>query len=81
MQKVEIFEPIYCRMLSIGMKTGAADTVMEEIARRAEENVSAGIERAIGKVEPALVIVMSLLVGLVLLSVMLPLMGIMSSIG
>ena len=79
--RTELFEPIYCRMLSIGMKTGAADTVMEEIARRAEENVSAGIERAIGKVEPALVIVMSLLVGLVLLSVMLPLMGIMSSIG
>ena len=79
--RTELFEPIYCRMLSIGMKTGAADTVMEEIARRAEENVSAGIERSIGKVEPALVIVMSLLVGLVLLSVMLPLMDIMSSIG
>ncbi len=77
----ELLEPLYCRMLSVGVKTGAADTVMEEISRRSEENVGAAIEKIIGKVEPALVIIMSMLVGLVLLSVMLPLMGIMSAIG
>ena len=79
--RTELFEPIYCRMLAIGVKTGAADSVMDEIARRSEENVQISMERTIGKVEPALVIIMSLFVGLVLLSVMLPLMGIMSSIG
>ena len=79
--EAELFDPMYCRMLSVGVKTGAADSVMEEIARRGEEAVEISIEKTIGKVEPTLVIIMSLLVGLVLLSVMLPLMGIMSSIG
>ena len=35
----------------------------------------------VGRVEPALVLVCSLLVGLILLSVMLPLMNIMAAIG
>ncbi len=77
----EIFSNLYCRMLSIGFKTGTADTVMSEIARRSEDDVDENIEKVINRVEPTLVIVMSLIVGLILLSVMLPLMGIMSTIG
>lgn len=79
--KAEIFPSLYCRMLSIGFKTGTADTVMEEIARRSEVEVNEDIESIINKVEPTLVIIMSLIVGLILLSVMLPLMSIMTSIG
>lgn len=79
--KAEIFPSLYCRMLSIGFKTGTADSVMEEIARRSEVEVNEDIESIINKVEPTLVIIMSLVVGLILLSVMLPLMSIMTSIG
>ena len=79
--KAELFSPLHSRMLSIGLKAGAADSVMEEIARRTSIEVNDEIDRVIGKVEPVLVVIMSVLVGLVLLSVMLPLMGIMSSIG
>ena len=79
--EMSLFDPIYCRMLSIGVKTGSADLVMDDIARRSEEAVEIAIEKTIGKVEPILVVAMSFLVGLVLLSVMLPLMDIMSSIG
>lgn len=79
--KADIFPSLYCRMLSIGFKTGTADTVMEEIAARSENDVNEDIESVINKVEPTLVIIMSLIVGLILLSVMLPLMSIMTTIG
>ena len=79
--KAEIFGSMYCRMLSIGFKTGTADTVMDEIARRSEEEVDENIESVINKVEPTLVIIMSVIVGVILLSVMLPLMSIMTTIG
>lgn len=79
--KADIFPSLYCRMLSIGFKTGTADTVMEEIASRSEDDVNEDIESVINKVEPTLVIIMSLIVGLILLSVMLPLMSIMTTIG
>ncbi|NLL63702.1 MAG: type II secretion system F family protein [Ruminococcaceae bacterium] len=79
--KAEIFPSLYCRMLSIGFKTGTADIVMEEIAQRSENDVNEDIESIINKVEPTLVIIMSIIVGVILMSVMLPLMSIMTTIG
>lgn len=77
----DILPPAYCRMLALGVRSGTGDTVMEELACRLQEESEAEIEAAVGRVEPAMVIVASLLVGLILLSVMLPLMNIMSAIG
>lgn len=72
---------IYCRMLALGVRSGTADTVIAEIARRLEDESERAIEARVAQVEPTLVIVTSILVGVILLSVMLPLMNIMAAIG
>lgn len=69
------------RLLSLGVRTGTSEAVMGEIAKRSEERALASIDSALGKIEPTLVIIISIVVCAVLLSVMLPLTGIMSSIG
>lgn len=76
-----VFAPLHCRMLAVGIRTGATDEVMEDIARRCDTSAQEAIDRYISGVEPTLVMVMSILVGIVLLSVMLPLAGIMSALG
>lgn len=76
-----LFSSLYCRMIAVGFKTGNIDSVMEEIAQRSADAVDDSIEGLIGKIEPSLVMIMSVIIGLILLSVMLPLMGIMSAIG
>ncbi|MEG1917251.1 MAG: type II secretion system F family protein [Oscillospiraceae bacterium] len=76
-----LLPPAYCRMLALGIRSGSGDTVMTEIARRLDLQSQESIEEKVGRVEPTLVIVTSLLVGAILLSVMLPLMNIMSVIG
>ena len=76
-----LLEPLDMRMFALGVKSGAADSVMMEIARRNEEKVNINLENLIGLVEPLIVVIMSVLIGLILISVMLPLMGIMSAIG
>lgn len=70
-----------CRLLELGMRSGSGDTAMGQIARRLEEDSELALEALVGRIEPALVLVTSLLVGIILLSVMLPLMHIMSAIG
>ncbi|NLB29109.1 MAG: hypothetical protein GX823_02620 [Clostridiales bacterium] len=75
-----IFSALHNRMIAIGVRTGSSDTVMEEIARRTADESNDRLETFVGKIEPTLVIIMSLLIGLLLLSVMLPLAGIMSAI-
>ena len=69
------------KMLSVGSVSGKADLAMSEIARRSDIDVRDNINRIVGRIEPSLVILSSVIVGVILLSVMLPLMGIMTSIG
>ena len=68
-------------MIAVGFRTGSSDPVMEEVARRSAEQVDDKIEAMLNRSEPTLVIIMSVMVGLILLSVLLPLMSIMSAIG
>lgn len=76
-----LFSSLYCRMLGVGVRTGTIDQVMEDIAQRSDRSAQDAIESYIGGVEPTLVVIMSVLVGIVLMSVMLPLASIMSSLG
>ncbi len=55
--------------------------VMKQIFLQYSEDINERIFQLISKLEPTLVAVLSIIVGLILLSVMLPLMGIMSGMG
>jgi len=69
------------RMLSLGDVSGMGDSAMAEIARRSDRSVQDEISSIVSRIEPTLVIITSVIVGVILLSVMLPLIGIMTSIG
>lgn len=75
-----IFTGMYARMASLGQKTGSIDQSMKKIAGLYQEEIDAKMNHGLSILEPTLVILLSLIVGVILLSVMLPLMGIMSSI-
>lgn len=75
-----IFTGIYARMVNIGQKTGSMDDAMEKISAMYEDEVDTAINNRLSALEPALVITLSVIVGAILLSVMLPLMGIMSTL-
>jgi type IV pilus assembly protein PilC len=77
-QETGVFSSLYNKMIAIGTRTGSIVSVIEEIARRSNSDANDRIEAFVGKLEPTLVIIMSVLVGLLLLSVMLPLAGVMS---
>ena len=79
--EADIFSGVHGRMVSIGFKTGAVDTVMDRLSDIYEEEIDTQISNAIAVLEPTLVAILSVVVGMILLSVMLPLMGIMSTIG
>lgn len=79
--EAELFDGMQNRMIRIGQRTGSLDQVMEEIARQCEAEVTESIWNKISMIEPTVVIILAVLVGVILLSVMLPLMSIMSEIG
>ncbi|MDR2570934.1 MAG: type II secretion system F family protein [Oscillospiraceae bacterium] len=69
------------RMLSAGSRSGQINEAIAEVARRNDLNIQDEINRIVGRIEPILTLVTSTIVGIILLSVMLPLIGIMTSIG
>jgi type IV pilus assembly protein PilC len=77
--EAQILSPIYCRMLALSFKTGSTDEIMELIAEKSEDEAAVSIETLIGKIEPTMAFIMALLIGLVLLSVMFPLLAVMGA--
>lgn len=76
-----IFGNLHSRMVAVGLRSGNIDTVLLRIADSYEKETDRRIQSILSILEPTLVIILSLIVGLILLSVILPLMGIMASIG
>lgn len=73
-----IFGGLYGKMAILGAKTGNMETVLEKVASTYQEEADEEINDLIAVVEPTLVIILSIIVGIILLSVMLPLLNIMS---
>lgn len=73
-----IFGGLYGRMAILGAKTGNMENVLEKVATTYQEEADEEINDLIAVVEPTLVIILSVIVGIILLSVMLPLLNIMS---
>ena len=81
MKKAAIFQSRDIRVLQLGYRSGNADSVYEQISSHYEDDTISRLQKMIGSIEPTLVIIFSLMVGMILLSVIMPLIGIMSSIG
>ena len=81
LSKASIFSALYTRMVLVGFKAGSLDASLRQIALHYRQDTDRRIYRIISVIEPTLIIILSVIVGLILLSVIMPLMGIMSSIG
>lgn len=79
--KADIFNNLYSRMVSVGFKSGNLPRVMAKIASCYEDETNKKMQSVISILEPTLVIILSFIVGIILMSVILPLMSVMSSIG
>jgi type IV pilus assembly protein PilC len=67
-----LFPPIISQMLLVGEETGQTDKVLVKVADFYEEEVDAAIASISSIIEPVMIILMGSMVGLIALSVMLP---------
>lgn len=74
-----LFDPLHSRMIRMGAAAGREDQVMETVARACEEAVEDGVARMLSIIEPTLTAFLCVVIGMALLSVMLPMAGVISS--
>lgn len=77
----EVFEPLYARMLNVSVRSGSADETLAEMSQTFFDDATLQIDRSINKIEPLLAAFLTAAIGATIIAVMLPLVGIMGSIG
>lgn len=81
MKKTGLFSGFHIQMIRVGARSGSLDQVMEKLSDDYEKEAETAIDTMLARFEPTMVAVLAVAVGLVLLSVMLPLAGVLSAIG
>ncbi|MDR3051969.1 MAG: type II secretion system F family protein [Oscillospiraceae bacterium] len=77
---VDMFDSLHNKMIQIGFMTGRTDSVMAKLSDIYQEQMDEDISHLVSLIEPSMVVVLSIIIGAILLSVMLPMVSIMSSI-
>lgn len=76
----KVLPPLYARMLQGGSESGSLPAAMESVALRMGQEAENALCRMIDDIEPVLIGFLTVSVGFTLLSVMLPLLGILSAV-
>jgi type IV pilus assembly protein PilC len=79
-QGVALFPPLVTRMLRVGETTGALDTALTNVSYFYNREVREGIAKVQVMIEPALTVVMGILLGWVMLSVLGPIYDMISKV-
>lgn len=79
--KIKVFPALHTRMINVGFKAGQLDEVMKRLSKLYEDEVNDEIAKVVSFIEPTMVAFLSVIIGGILISIMLPLASIMSSIG
>ncbi len=76
-----ILPKMHARSLKIAYTSGSFETVWRKISQRADEEAHRTVTNLLSMVEPAIVLLLAVMIGSVLLTIMIPLMNIMSALG
>ncbi|NND45105.1 MAG: type II secretion system F family protein [Xanthomonadales bacterium] len=69
------------QMISVGEETGQLDDMLLKVAKTYDRETRNAIDRLLSLLTPALTVLMAILVGIILLSVLLPILGINQLVG
>lgn len=81
MKETGLFGSFHIQMIKVGTRSGSLERVMAEIAEDYEQQADESIDNMVARLEPVMVAVLAAAVGMILLSVMLPLAGALAGIG
>ena len=69
LSKTEIFEGMFCSIIYVGEESGALDEILEKTADFYEEEADAAVTRLVSLMEPLMIIILGVGIGLVLAAI------------
>ncbi len=80
LSRSSIFPPMVTRMIAIGERTGALETLLEKISEFYDSQVKATVKSLTSLIEPIMITIMGVLVGGVVLAVFLPILDVVGKL-
>jgi type IV pilus assembly protein PilC len=74
-----VFPPMVTRMIAVGEETGTTNQLLEKVAQFYDREVNSGVGRLSSLLEPVLLIFMGVVIGSIIISIMLPMLNVMSA--
>ena len=75
-----LFDPMHEKMIRFGAAAGKLDAVMDKISGLYMQEADEAIHAVVAMIEPTLVAILSIVIGGILLTVMLPLLSVLSAV-
>jgi type IV pilus assembly protein PilC len=79
-ERLDVFDPLLSPMIRIGEESGSLDGILANMSDYYDTESSGSITRMIALLEPVMLVVLAVIVGIVLAAVMLPIYGMYSGI-
>lgn len=80
-EHLNLFPWVLIKLISVAQTTGHLDTVLDKAAIVMEQETDIRLKKLTTVIEPLLILILSIIVGIILISVVLPVVNIMNSIG
>ena len=68
-----VFPPMVTRMIDVGERTGALESMMTKVAEFYEDQVDAAVSALTSMIEPLLIVFLGLVIGFIVISMFMPL--------
>ncbi|MGQ9455134.1 MAG: type II secretion system F family protein [Armatimonadota bacterium] len=76
----KLFPPMVVQMISIGEESGSLDPMLAKVADFYESEVEAALESLTSAIEPALIVMLGVVVGFIVISIFLPLISVIQNL-
>lgn len=81
LENVKIMPPLALRMISVGETTGSLEEMLRDIAEYFEEEIDRNLHIITTAIEPAIMIVMGVVIGIIIITMYLPVFKIAGTVG
>ncbi|MDK0534603.1 type II secretion system F family protein [Clostridium perfringens] len=79
--KIKIFQPMLASMVKVGEEAGSLDSILDKTADFYDDELEREIQTATALIEPAMIVVMGIIIGFLLISILTPMFKMYNSIG
>lgn len=79
-EKSRYFDPVLIQMISVGEQTGQLEVIIKQMADFYEQEAEIGLNKLVAMIEPAMIIVVGIIVAILIISVFLPMISIYDAI-